>query len=63
MNNGITYKVGDVTDTHVTLIERADLTHPDCPVVCFDKSVSFIEQHYPMSYREFEQWFLRHRQT
>lgn len=59
MGDGITYSIGEVTDTHVTVIQRIDLSHPDCPVVCFDSSVAFIEQRYPMSYIEFQQHFGR----
>lgn len=57
MENGITYSVGEVTDKHVTVIERIDLAHPDCPVVCFDKSAAIIERRYPMSPMDYQAKF------
>lgn len=57
MENGITYSVGEVTDTHITVIERIDLTNPECPVVCLNKDVVFVEKRLPMSFMEYQERF------
>lgn len=57
IGNGVTYSVGEVSDTSITIIERIDLTNPDCPVVCFNKDGVFIERRYPMSAMEYRQKF------
>lgn len=57
MGNGISYSIGEVTDKHVTVVERIDLTHPNCPVVCLNKDAAFIEQRYPMSPTEYLERF------
>lgn len=57
MENGVTYTVKAVTDSHVCVIEHIDLTHPNSPVVSFKQNATWVAAERWMGRMEYAERF------